>query len=191
VPVEISGRHSSRQMAALTLSGIFGKKSSCVRRPPGALYQYCFRAEPFLTTKSALHLPFLARSPRIPIRLSGQRSHRRTTQRLLSERPRIQPTGWPIDQACPLLLAAPGREPTDSATVWDHGPADRLAALARRVGGPQIGADFGGERGRGRKSVRGTGRRRVSFEIWDSAERQYWPFPWLVQGPSTDNSSGD
>jgi hypothetical protein len=31
-----------------------------------------------------------------------------------------------VGQACPLLLAAPGREPSDSATVWEHGPADRL-----------------------------------------------------------------
>ena len=58
-----------------------------------------------------------------------------------------------FDQACPLLLAATGREPSDSATVWEHGPADRLAALASRVGEPQTGADFGEEVGRGGKGV--------------------------------------
>ena len=97
----------------------------------------------------------------------------------------------PIDHARPLLLAAPGREPTDSATVCEHGPADRLAAVARVVGERQTGAGFGGERGRGGERVRGTGRRRVSFEFWDCAERQYWPFPWLVQAHSSENSTGD
>ncbi len=45
------------------------------------------------------------------------------------------------------------------------------------VGWPQNRADFGGERGRGGKSVRGTGRKRVSFEFWDSAGRQNRPVP--------------
>jgi len=56
--------------------------------------------------------------------------------------------GWPIDQARPLLLAAPGREPPDAATVWKHGAADRLAALASRLGEPTTGSDFREERGR-------------------------------------------
>lgn len=102
----------------------------------------------------------------------------------------VSEDGRPIDQARPRLLAAPGREPPDSATVWEHGPADRLAAPTRRVGEPQAGADFGGERDRGGESVEGTGRKRVSFEFWDSAERQNWPVPGLLQAPSTENSIG-
>ena len=51
----------------------------------------------------------------------------------------VSKDGWAIDQARSLLLAATGREPTDSATVCEHGPADRLAALARRVGERQNG----------------------------------------------------
>lgn len=65
----------------------------------------------------------------------------------------VSEDGWPIDQAHPLRLAATGREPSDSATVWEHSPADRLADLARRVGEPQNGADFSGEVGRGGKGV--------------------------------------
>ena len=61
-------------------------------------------------------------------------------------------------QACPVLLAALGRESSDSATVWEHGPADRLVAFARRVGELQIGADFGGEVGRGVIGVGAEGR---------------------------------
>jgi len=74
--------------------------------------------------------------------------------------------------------------------VWEHGPAHCLAALARRVAEPQTGADFGGERGRGGKSVRGTGRKRVSIEFWDSAERHDRPVPWPAEVSSTENSTG-
>jgi len=102
----------------------------------------------------------------------------------------VSEDGWPIDQARPLLLAAPGREPPDSATVWEHGPADRLAAPTRRVGEPQTGADFGGERDRGGESVRGTGRKRVSFEFWDSAERQNWPVLGPVEAQRTESPTG-
>jgi hypothetical protein len=49
-----------------------------------------------------------------------------------------------------LLLAESHLTP---ATVWEHGPADRLAALASRVGESQTGADFGEEVGRGGKGV--------------------------------------
>ena len=45
----------------------------------------------------------------------------------------VSEDGWPIDPARSLLLAATGREPTDSAIVWEYGPADRLATLAREV----------------------------------------------------------
>jgi hypothetical protein len=58
-----------------------------------------------------------------------------------------------FDQACPLPLAAPGRGPSDSAAVWEHDPADRLEALASRVGELETGADFGDEVGRGRQGV--------------------------------------
>ena len=37
--------------------------------------------------------------------------------------------GWPIDQARPVSLAAVGRESSDAAIVWEHGAADRRAAL--------------------------------------------------------------
>lgn len=56
-------------------------------------------------------------------------------------------------EACPLLLAAPGGEPSDVATVWSDATADRSATIASGIGEPQTGADFGDERGRGRKSV--------------------------------------
>ena len=36
----------------------------------------------------------------------------------------------------PILLAAPGGEPSDSTTVWSHARQDRSAALARWVGKP-------------------------------------------------------
>ena len=58
------------------------------------------------------------------------------------------------NQARPLLLAATGREPPDAATVWKHGGADRLAALASRVGEPTTGSDFREERGRGAAKCR-------------------------------------
>jgi len=96
-----------------------------------------------------------------------------------------RPSAVSLSSVTQLLLAAPGREPPDSATVSEHGPADRLAAPTRRVGEPQTGADFGGERDRGGESVRGTGRKRVSFEFWDSAERQDWP----VLGPEGAQST--
>ena len=50
--------------------------------------------------------------------------------------------GRQAGQARPLLLAARNREPPDGATVWKHGAADRLAALASRVGEPTTGSDF-------------------------------------------------
>jgi hypothetical protein len=34
---------------------------------------------------------------------------------------------WPSDQACPLLLATVGREPSYAAAVWEHGAADGAA----------------------------------------------------------------
>jgi hypothetical protein len=51
------------------------------------------------------------------------------------------------------------------------------------------GADFGGEGARGRKSVGGTGRKRVSFEFWHSAEAQNRPVPWPVEAPGSGNST--
>jgi hypothetical protein len=102
----------------------------------------------------------------------------------------VSEDAWPLVQARPLLLAATGREPTDSATVLEHGPADRLAAPTRRVGEPRTGADFGGERDRGSESVRGTGRKRVSFEFWDSGERQNWSVLGPVEAQSTESPTG-
>ena len=61
--------------------------------------------------------------------------------------------GPPIDQARPLLLAAPGREPSDQGAVWGHAVQDRGATLASGIGEPQTGSVFGDEGGRGRKSV--------------------------------------
>jgi hypothetical protein len=40
-----------------------------------------------------------------------------------------------FDQARAVLLAAAGREPTDQATVWEHGTADRCADGGYRVAG--------------------------------------------------------
>ena len=50
-------------------------------------------------------------------------------------------------ETCPLLLAAPGREPSDATAVWSHAGQDRGATLASRVGEFLAGADFGGEEG--------------------------------------------
>jgi hypothetical protein len=99
----------------------------------------------------------------------------------------VSEDGWPIDQAHPQLLAAHGREPPDSATGWEHGPADRLAAQTRRVGEPQTGADFGGERDREEK---------VSEERFGKTgtlglgipRRRTRPLPWSADAPSTESS---
>jgi hypothetical protein len=76
------------------------------------------------------------------------------------------------DETCPLLLAAAGREPSDAAALWSHAGQDRSVALARRVGEPTTGSDFSDARGTGRQSVAGIGRKRVSFGLWGSRERQ-------------------
>ena len=41
--------------------------------------------------------------------------------------------GWTAGEACPLLLAAFGREPSDEAAVWEYGAADHGAARGKRV----------------------------------------------------------
>ena len=41
---------------------------------------------------------------------------------------------WASDQARPVLLAAPGREPPDAGPVWKHGAANRSVAAAERIG---------------------------------------------------------
>ncbi len=43
---------------------------------------------------------------------------------------------WPLDQARPVLLAAPGKESSDAAFVWKHGAADCCATGASGVGEP-------------------------------------------------------
>ena len=63
-------------------------------------------------------------------------------------------------QARPLLLAAPGRGPCDSTTVWEHGPADRVAALASGIGQPpteriSVEVGEGPERCQGNRSKEG------------------------------------
>jgi hypothetical protein len=55
--------------------------------------------------------------------------------------------GRSAGETCPLLLAAPGREPSDATAVWSHAGQDRGATLASRVGEFLAGADFGGEEG--------------------------------------------
>jgi len=57
-------------------------------------------------------------------------------------------------QARAALLADAGRGSHDAATVWKHGAADRLAALASRVGQPTTGSDFCEERGSGAAKCR-------------------------------------
>jgi hypothetical protein len=56
---------------------------------------------------------------------------------------------------------------------------NRIAALpfADRVGQPTTVLPFSDERGWRRQSVAGIGRKRVSFELWDSAELRDWPVP--------------
>jgi hypothetical protein len=45
----------------------------------------------------------------------------------------VSEDGWPIDQARSLLLAAPGREPPDSATVRQYAGADSWAAPSGEI----------------------------------------------------------
>ena len=42
--------------------------------------------------------------------------------------------GWAVGEARPLLLVDAGGEPSDAATVWEHGAADRRAAVADWIG---------------------------------------------------------
>jgi len=48
-----------------------------------------------------------------------------------------------VDQARTLLLAATCGEPSDAPALWKHAAEDRGAAIARGIGDPQGGADFG------------------------------------------------
>jgi hypothetical protein len=41
--------------------------------------------------------------------------------------------GWTAREACPLLLAFAGGEPSDEAALWEYGAADRGAARRKRV----------------------------------------------------------
>jgi len=51
-----------------------------------------------------------------------------------SQEPVAAEDGWPIDQACPLLLAAVGGEPPDAAPVRKHVVSDSGFAAADRIG---------------------------------------------------------
>lgn len=59
----------------------------------------------------------------------------------------VRDDGWPIYQARPPLLAAPGREPPDAAALWSDATADRSATIASVVGERLVDADFGDEGG--------------------------------------------
>src|ERR1039458_4727364 len=41
--------------------------------------------------------------------------------------------GWTAGEACTLLLATVGGEPSDAAALWEHGETDCGAAAASRV----------------------------------------------------------
>ena len=41
--------------------------------------------------------------------------------------------GWTAGEACTLLLAVVGGEPSDAAALWEHGETDCGAAAASRV----------------------------------------------------------
>jgi hypothetical protein len=86
-----------------------------------------------------------------------------------------------IAQARSLLLTAVGRELSDAAPIWKYGGSRDCRC---RVGELATESDFSDERGGVGKSVRGTGRKRVSFEFWDSAERQNRPVPWPAEAPA-------
>ena len=51
-----------------------------------------------------------------------------------SQEPVAAADGWPIDQACPLLLAAAGREPSHTAAFVEHG---------MRIGALMVASGFG------------------------------------------------
>jgi len=95
--------------------------------------------------------------------------------------------GWPIDQARPLLLAAPGREPPDAATVWKHGEADRLAALASREGEPTTGSDFREERGREAAKCRKHGSKEERLRPLGFSREARMDRLWPVRAPCTAN----
>ena len=57
--------------------------------------------------------------------------------------------GWTAGEACPLLLAFAGGEPSDEAALWEYGAADRGAVasggIAEAVGEKSIQSQEGTE----------------------------------------------
>ena len=53
----------------------------------------------------------------------------------------------PIDKACPLLLAAVNREPSEAAAVCGHAAEDRGATVAGGIRPVQSGADLDNDAG--------------------------------------------
>ena len=103
----------------------------------------------------------------------------------------VSEDGWPIDQARSVLLVAPGREPSDAATLRGHGVANRLAVRASRVAALQTErVSVSREAGVGKVSEG-----RVEGAPWRSLENQNWPFRGLgkhlaLQTPLTIPFSG-
>jgi len=65
--------------------------------------------------------------PRKPVAAAGAA---KPDRQLVVDEPAaaIGEDGWPIGQACPVLLADAGREPSHTAAVWEHGRTDRRLA---------------------------------------------------------------
>ena len=70
--------------------------------------------------------------------------------------------------------------PGDAIPLWQGS-----GTLASRVGESATGSDFTDKRGRGGKSVGGTGRRMGSCGLWGSRGRHRWPLLWPAKAPCT------
>src|SRR5208282_2121155 len=63
---------------------------------------------------------------------------------------------------CPVLLVAPGREPSDAAALWEHAAEDRGAPGAGWIKRAPSGAKFDDDAGRRKKCVRHSRTRCIS-----------------------------
>jgi len=77
--------------------------------------------------------------------------------------------GWTAGETRPALSAVVGREPPDAAALWKHGPADRCAAFAGRIGG-------GGQANRSKEEgVYKTSVGMRHFRVFRTRRSQSWP----------------
>src|ERR1035437_3866488 len=89
-----------------------------------------------------------------------------------------------FDKARTLLLAAAGGEPSDAPALCKHAAQDRGAAIARGIGDPQGGADFGDAGGwREVRTVGGIDWKNGIFGCFGVNVRQNWPVAARYKAP--------